>query len=478
MNFFQFRDKKGLILILISSILLGIWATVHTIALRNTLLVIGSLLGVSYWVSWMKSYKFEKGGWPAIEILNWIPFLLIFSMLAWVVIHYLFFSQFPERQWKELSSTWLRSLLAAIIGSATGLALQRNQKFAWLMWLGLMISFLVLICQYLPKALARHSFFATDFFGNYIYWAKFNGVLAGIILITGLLGLSIDYVRTSIANTKVGTLQVTGEMICKKRRYSRLLFLYSFFGIFISLYSFIFIFDAKNGVGVTGFLLALWALIASVYLARAFLKHKGQYVLASWSKYFLIYLLIVAVFLGLSFVQVNTNYGWKSLVKDVAISLDTKSNTHWQNPGKMGYPTHSDGRSVAGNTYERVAWASVGIQIILDHPIGSGVLRSLPDQMKLKNIDFKSASYTHSAWIDLGLAFGWLGILLIPMCFVITFIGALMKPRTPYRALIISLSFTLPILYLVGEYGFQHGIEILLFMTAFMSALSLKSINK
>jgi hypothetical protein len=35
--------------------------------------------------------------------------------------------------------------------------------------------------------------FATDFFGNYIYLAKYSGVLAGTILIAKLLGMAIDY---------------------------------------------------------------------------------------------------------------------------------------------------------------------------------------------------------------------------------------------------------------------------------------------
>jgi hypothetical protein len=35
-------EKTGLILVLISSVLMGIWATMETIALRNILLAVGS----------------------------------------------------------------------------------------------------------------------------------------------------------------------------------------------------------------------------------------------------------------------------------------------------------------------------------------------------------------------------------------------------------------------------------------------------
>jgi hypothetical protein len=113
-------------------------------------------------------------------------------MFIWVVIHYFLFAQNPQQQFSELKSTWLRSLLAVIMGSATGLALNRNPRFMPWLWLGLLLSFVVLIYQYIPKAIAKQSLFAVDHFGDYIFWAKFNGVLAGTILIAGLLGLLID----------------------------------------------------------------------------------------------------------------------------------------------------------------------------------------------------------------------------------------------------------------------------------------------
>jgi hypothetical protein len=93
---------------LISSILLGIWATLHTIALRNILLLLGKDVAISYWIDWIKAYKVEiKDISKRLEALNWIPFLLFGLVFKWVVIHYLFLSQFPEKQWKELTSTWL-----------------------------------------------------------------------------------------------------------------------------------------------------------------------------------------------------------------------------------------------------------------------------------------------------------------------------------------------------------------------------------
>jgi hypothetical protein len=72
----------------------------------------------------------------------------------------------------------------------------------------------------------------------------------------------------------------------------------------------------------------------------------------------------------------------------------------------MGYPKRIDSQSTRGDTYERVSWGVLGIEIILDNPMGIGILRKLPEQMRARGIDFSGNVYTHSGWIDLGLAFG------------------------------------------------------------------------
>lgn len=468
---YSIPDKKGLSLILISSVLLGIWATIGTIGLRNILLVIGAVVALCYWIEWTKvcQVKINDGSW--LKTFNWLPLLFIGLMFIWVIIHYLFFSQFPEKQWSELTSTWLRSLLAAIIGSATGLALQRNKTLAWLLWLGLFISFLVLIYQYIPKALAKHSLFATDFYGDYIYKAKFNGVLAGVILISGLLGLSVDRLRALIGGGK--ELQETLEVAKKRKKFNNLFFLYSLFGVLITIYSFVFIFDAKNGVGATGILLIFWLFIGGIYLLRnVLMRDRSRYSSLSWGRWFVGYLLIVIVFSSFAILHAKNNPGWGGLIEDIVIAADIKTNQHWRNIAKMGYPKREDGQIVRGNTYERVAFGTVGVHIILQNPMGSGIFRGLPQQTKFNNVDFAAYVYTHSAWIDLGLAFGLPGLLLMLMCFIVILTNAAMNENLYYRASIISIGISMLFLYLIGEYGFQHGVEVLFFLTTLLSTLS------
>ncbi len=124
-------------------------------------------------------------------------------MFVWVVFHYFFLSRYPELQFDELKSTWLRRFLAVILGLGTGLAVRKTPPLIHLLWLGILASFLVLFYQYIPIALAKKSLFAPDWYSpSYIYLAKINGVLMGTILIAGLTGRLIDTARGLKAMTK------------------------------------------------------------------------------------------------------------------------------------------------------------------------------------------------------------------------------------------------------------------------------------
>lgn len=461
------KDRTGLALIVLSSFLLGIWATVHTIALRNILLGICTILSIIYLKGFLKDHDhlFLKSHLSRSDLLNWLPSVLIAAMFVWVMAHYVFFSQFPEKQWDELTSTWLRAFLGSIIGFGCALALQRNPSYAWLLWVGLIVSFLVLFYQYIPKALANQSLFATDFFGNYIYWAKFSGVLAGIILFAGALGLSIDSIGQFLPGTD--------SEDAGRSQSSRIgLILVSALGFFLPLYAFVFIFSAKNGLGVAAILLIFWFLVGGFYLLKyVFLSRRDQRFNRRWLLWVICFFLLASTFSWFINQHTKNNPGWESLIEDIHISAQVDKFQNWISPQKYGYPKRADGSSVAGNTYERVSWAVVGIRLIADHPIGNGVLRDLPSQMRQGNITFNYASYTHSAWIDLGLSYGLPGLLLLPTSLLLCLIQCARGFSGVYRSTVASIAISMLVLYLVGEYAFQHSIEILLFVCSLAAGL-------
>lgn len=461
--------RKGFLLIFLSSILLGIWATVNTIALRNILLVFNAGLSIIYIREWLKvrDASLIKNHLRSTDFFCWLPSILIMAMFIWVIAHYLLFSQSPQKQWEELSSTWLRAFMASVIGFGCALALRRNQSFAWLLWLGLIVSFLLLTYQYIPKAINARSIFATDWYGDYIYWAKYSGVLAGTILFAGTLGLSIDSMR------QLSTVSKIKRGISGKPNTIFLVFMI-IFGLILPVYAFVFIFSAKNGVGVATLLLIFWFVVFSAYFLIGFIgrerhRHSNQGGILKLTIF-----LFSLSFFWFAYQHVKNNPGWESLIEDMQISAQINKFQNWKNPSKYGYPKRADGSSVASNTYERTALALVGLKLISNDPIGNGVLRSLPYQMQKGGFEYDFLlNYTHSAWIDLGLSYGWPGLIMLPTMLILCLITCIKKYRGPYRATVASLGFSLLVLYSVGEYAFQHGIEILLFISALLAGLIL-----
>jgi hypothetical protein len=468
-------DKIGLALVLISSALLGIWATMNTIALRNVLLWVGTVIALTYWWNWFKTNK-ENQTLPSLSWLYWLPVILIALMFIWVVLHYFLFAQNPQLQFSELKSTWLRSFLAVILGSATGLALNRNIRFMPWLWLGLLLSFVVLVYQYIPKAIAKQSLFAVDWFGDYIFWAKFNGVLAGTILIAGLLGLLIDSIWQG--KRKANGIELksdTNEKQTNAKPINRIaMSIYVLSGICLAAYAFVFIFDAKAGVGMAFILIGFWLGIGLLFILKNAASEQDKRTRRAFlTKSLVAFFLVLASLSWFTVKHIKNNPGWGSLFEDMAMGYQIEKYPNWKDYIGLGEPLREDGSKVEGSTYVRVAWARAGLEVIREHPQGAGIFRHFHIQVKDRAPKIGDiAVYTHSAWIDIGLAFGIPGLFFLPIALAALLLGAVISPRIRFRATIITLVIAILILYLVGEYAFQHGIEILFYLSGLLCGLA------
>jgi hypothetical protein len=293
----------------------------------------------------------------------------------------------------------------------------------------------------------------------------------GIICITGLGGYLIDYfVRNYICQP------VTSNQKQKDRQPSRTwligLLCFIFLGIAIILYSFVFIFDSRNGIGLALILFGIWALSLMIALLSQ-LKH-GHYSLKKILTGIALLICIGIVFFNFAAYQHKVNKGWQTFIEDFKVAVQIDRYTHWQNPKVLGYPKNALGQTVTINNYERIAWGLAGLREIGKQPLGIGVLdhpfiaTTQPNTYANKS-DKGELLSTHSAWIELGLAFGWIYLGLIVMTLLSIAILALQSARQK----ITILSFTLMIsaLYLVGEATPKHGVEILYYFLGLLPAL-------
>ena len=441
----------GWMLIAISSILLGIWGVRGTIALRNILLVFGAMVSLAYCIQFFKSNSIR------IPLKNWIPFILLGLMFCWVVNHYFFLSRFPEIQLHELMSTWFRSGLAVMVALGTGLALSKRPAAINCLWISILASFAYLFYQYIPKAIAAKSLFAINY-GYYIYPLKINGVLMGMVLVVGLLGTILDTILRAEWKgvVLVGMLWLLGTTA--------------------ALYSFVFIFDTRNGVGLSVIMFAIGLLLVIGRVLGLLLQkrvHMGALTLLS----LMICAAGVVGWLGIE--HVKHNPGWSTMWEDTKTSIQVEKYPNWQNLGVMGYPQNAAGEVVKPNTYERLAWAVSGIQILLpENPLGLGILKQPFTRLVKEKYPNSGDSIpgSHSAWVDIALAFGYPGIFLfLASLFSIGYLSIL--TNSPFKNLVGLMSIGLILLYTVGEIGSQHSIEILCFVISLLSALLLPMQN-
>ena len=452
-NYSHHHPRKNLewTLVILSSILFGIWAVKGTIALRNILLVSGTLLSIYYMVQEWRYGELKE------QCTFWkiVPILLIGLAFIWVIAHYFFFSIDPVQQFQELESSWLRAFMASIVGLATGLALRQYPNRLNLLWLGIFVAFLVLFYQYIPRALAQNKLLVPDY-DHYLFHLKINTVLMGMILIAGIDGALLDHVRAI------------------QYRWSNLRLLYLIYwlvGNGLALWAFVYIVDARNGIGLSTILYGFWFLCALLFFIqsqfrRLNLKSVFALLITGIGSCLIVYF---------AFLQTTVNKGWYTLYKDAKLAVQIDRYPNWQNPSQMGYPKHEDGQMVTPNTYERVAWATAGSRAILVHPQGVGIL-AYP-YTKYPNAPPKMAPQgdipgiaTHSGWVELGLAFGIPILTLIFSNLLLIFIEAAYHPY-PARMTVLGFVVLITFLYTVGEVAIQHGLEILFYFLALMPAL-------
>lgn len=447
--------RLGLALILISSVLLGIWAVKDTIALRNILLVSGTIISIIFLYQYVKlvSIRAISG--------NWLPVICIVASLIWVVLHYCYLSIQPEVQLKELQSIWLRSALASVLGIATGIALISRPRYISLFWTAILISFFVLFAQYLPLAIKSGNLVVPlDYldFRRYLFIGKINPMYLGVLLIAGSTGLLLDAIG---ANDRLWLKKISiFWLLC----------------LLTAMYSFAFIINTRSGILLGSLIIIAWSFLG---LLTLFGKKGGTATLNSSGVKKFIYVLVFALgVVGIfGYKQIQRDSGWHQIIEDIEIGYQVEKYPHWQNVDAYGFPKTESGKVVTYNTYERVAWATAGIKSVPYHPYGVGIL-ILPLGLAAKDL-FPGVSplSTHSGWVDLTLAFGLPFIALMWMA-NLSIVYLAVKQKSPLKYTILTLSIILFALFLVGELSNGHNLEMLFYFFALMSGLLIAQVAK
>jgi hypothetical protein len=435
-------------IIFISSALLAVWSLKNTIALRNALLAIGTLVALFLLWQFSKQKRAEDLSRP--RSANWgqyTPLALSFAMLIWVVIHYLFLSSESGQQFQELSSTWLRVLESILIGAATGLVLREHPQRAQFLWLGIFCSFVYLLIHYLGAYSQTGQAFMPNYYFSSPFGNKINTVLMGGLFISAICGSSAN------------------ALLNNRPHYPWPIYCYWLLGVLTILFAVTTIIDTRNGVGVGIILIASWVL----YVGASKLTQQIKFGKLDWK---IGLVTLIPTILIIIFIQqhLSINRGWNNFVDDITVAVKIDEVPNWQDVKKYGYPKTASGEPVYPNNYERAAWATAGIHSITQNPLGYGLLEHSLGKVIRKSYPEATIRSSHSAWIDLGLAFGIPGLLLTLGALLSTIVLAL-KSNSPNRLVVIWIAADLLFTFTIAEVSSKHTIEILFFCIALLNAM-------
>lgn len=433
------------LIVFISTVLFAIWSLRNTIALRNVLLVLGTLVALFL----IKQYLKQPQKTASNSIWRYFPIILSSCTLIWVGIHYLVLSQDSALQLKDLTSTWVRVFMASIIGAATGLAIKENPQRSQYLWFGIFCSFVYLLVHYLGAYSQSGKLFMPNYYFTSPFSNKINTVLMGGLFIGAICGSAAAALTSQ--NSPL---------------YPRMIYFYWAIAVATILYAFTTIIDTRNGLGVGLILLSTWVLyMFFVMLGRQLFTRT-----LNWKRGILILLPILFIFI---FVQqhLSINRGWNHFFEDIAIGFQIDEVPNWQNIQKFGYPKTSSGEQVYPNNYERAAWAAAGAHTIYENPLGYGLLEHSLGKMIQKSYPEAVIRSSHSAWIDFGLAFGIPGLTLILGALISAMVLA-MRSQSPNKLVVIWLAFSLLLTFTVAEVSSNHTIEILFFCIALLNTMA------
>ncbi len=435
----QFLDHVLLAsLAIIAAGLLAIWPIPHTIAIRNILLVIGFFLSLPAILRQRDLFTFTKS----------LPIIFIALLFFWLLFHYQFFSWDSAAQLDELKSVWLRAFLAACIALALALLMPLRQSWMYAIYLGIISPVLIYFYSYVQLVLKSQQLLHLNFPG-----------LVEHKIVLGYAG--ILFIATSLA---VFLRWLSYKSIDKYQR--GLIGFFLLVGVVLSLISFVLV-NTRNGIGAFIILLSVWVFVYSIQSVKL-------------KKYFIPLAILISI-IGIAGYGVHKhlklNQQWNTFIEDVAIGHQIDEYPHWQNNSK-GYPNNSVGM-VNVSTYERTAWATAGIRYLNQYPLGAGVLGDSLKRMAAKNgVESHSLRFSHSGWIDLTMAIGIPGFLLILLSMLSSFYWAL-KSRTEIASVSIWWLLAIALYWLIAELATnKHFVEMLIFMLIFIGAVNSFSANE
>ena len=309
-------------------------------------------------------------------------FLILSFLTVYIILHSIFISHEIYWSLKEFKGHWINPLLFLFLGIFLAMIAKKEVFFT-------------------PRSLITSIFFGM--FLNIIYLdfealkvlftsgyliSREGGLTGSPVLLSYLTNILLAFVLAELVSrntTQVRTLQVSN------------------FWLFIILFLLLF------SIPIEGMRNGSVGLFLSILVASYFYLYKEK----SKAKVIFITLTTTIIFSLPLIHSLHFDKRWSSFFETIPIALDTETNKYWQDE-KYELPRLSNGQPVSVSNYQRIAWASKGVDYILDDPIGIGFGRNaFGHAIQLNDgIEIARGYHSHSSIIDLTIGLGIAGLIL------------------------------------------------------------------
>jgi hypothetical protein len=443
----QFTQKNWANISVLSTFsLMLIWVLPNTIALRHFLLAIGVISGVFL----------IKENWSSLKSLKLqlIPLYSILGLFLWVGVHYYFFSLNPILELSEIKGLWLRTVSGSVMAIGLGIALYQHNDLRKYFYIGVFSVPTINISAYLYDSYLHGGFIAPNDFIFFLF-AKIETAYFGGIAAAVSVGSIVYLIRDSRNSKKV-----------------QQIILYSL-GLALVFIANI-VSNTKNGILIAMLMTCL--LIAIIFFHVLTNIRDSKIKLVGISALITICLVICLMF---HIHDRFANGSWSSVYQDALVAIDIDKNHQWQfKEGTRDAPKNAIGVPAALNIYLRVAWATVGVRLISQYPLGYGSInQSFEGLQTLSGIYHENHNQAHSGWVDFGLAFGLPGYFFIFIT-IFSIIRLAINSQNQMTLVAMMIALMLIPFCLTSEMSYKQYFESMIFFLTLSGAIVALYSNK
>lgn len=421
-------------LLILFSILWGVWLLPHTVFIRHTAMILGAILGLYICVT--NYHFFLKRHALSIH--------LIILLFAWVTYHLFFVGTDYEVQRNEYIGLWKKAMLCTPFAIGMGIAVAQTKKIntCWnIFYLGLTLPVLIYFIKWIIT-------------NNPFQWGIENPhLLLNSNHTQSHFGVSRAlYPFFCLPSFIVGVFIIikNNNVLLKKK---------SHYFVSILLTPILFYIEGdRTGLLLTSIILFIGVII---WLYNCRLHSYNSKIIG----------IVLIIFTIVTFYGLSKKFDqYKYFFSNAIIAIDIKNHDEWKYQGAKGYPTNHYEKTVDVSTYLRISWAIAGFQLLQENPMGYGLLTTSFDRLSKPKWENSNLGLTHSGWIDFGLGYGFMGLLILLSASFVAWSGGFLLIPYYWKVTILWAFGFLNIVFLMKELSYEVTVNAFIFFIMFIGA--------